>query len=742
VARETDTRTSPIRTPDQRLRVFVSSTLEELAVERRSVRRAIESLRLSPVMFELGARPHPARALYRAYLDQSHVFVGVYWQRYGWVAPEETISGLEDEYLLSSALPRLVYLKEPAPDRDVRLSLLLDRIRSDDTTSYKRFSTSEDLEALVVEDLALLLSERFLADRRSIGAAEPSAGVDVPQLSANGRMAARLSQAASRGFVGREDELQRLRDAVKPDSPEAVVFLHGPGGIGKSALLRAFASRYDGRFVRLDGRDVEPTPSGFVSAMAESMGCSPESLLADVLDSFGDGPAVLAVDNFERVPIIDAWLRDELLPLFPDGVTTILVGRNGPNAAWRTAPGWHELMLDVSLGPLPSDAARAMLTNRRVIPTAVDRVLEFAKGYPLVLELAAAAARSGAPLDFDPTSTADLVTQVVEILVDDLSAVDLELVETVSVVRRLTEPMLEALLAGGEVESRLAWRTLSHLPFVDITPFGLEMNDVVREVISRSLELRDPERERSLRQRAARHLLRRRTPERTTWGDTADLLFLIRIPVVRHAFFPPDGVQHPVESARPDDSAAIRSIAERHLDPIEVALVDEWWARHPDHFIVARAETGRPLAFSVVIERADISPDLAVRDPIVAAWSAHLDDHALPEGSKVLCNRYALSEESGEQLSSEQAVLWIDIKRAYLEMRPWIERVYVAVSDWVSLEPVMSHLGFRAAGHVDVGNRTEWIAALDMGERSVEGWLSGLLDTELDINGASVIVDP
>jgi hypothetical protein len=44
-----------IRTPDRRLRVFVSSTLGELAEERRAVLRAVSALRLSPVMFELGA---------------------------------------------------------------------------------------------------------------------------------------------------------------------------------------------------------------------------------------------------------------------------------------------------------------------------------------------------------------------------------------------------------------------------------------------------------------------------------------------------------------------------------------------------------------------------------------------------------------------------------------------------------------------------------------------------------------
>ncbi len=53
-----------IRTPDHRLRVFVGSTLQELAEERQTT-----------------------RDLYRAYLDQSHIFIGIYWQRYGWIAP-------------------------------------------------------------------------------------------------------------------------------------------------------------------------------------------------------------------------------------------------------------------------------------------------------------------------------------------------------------------------------------------------------------------------------------------------------------------------------------------------------------------------------------------------------------------------------------------------------------------------------------------------------------------------------
>jgi Domain of unknown function (DUF4062) len=72
-----------IRTPDQPLRVFVSSTLGELSDERRSVERVTSTLLLTPVMFEFGARPHPPRDLHRADLALSDVFIGLYWHRYG-----------------------------------------------------------------------------------------------------------------------------------------------------------------------------------------------------------------------------------------------------------------------------------------------------------------------------------------------------------------------------------------------------------------------------------------------------------------------------------------------------------------------------------------------------------------------------------------------------------------------------------------------------------------------------------
>jgi len=103
-----------ILTPDQRLRVFVSSTLGELAEERPAVSRAISALRLTPV-----------------------------------------------EFNLSPGLPRLLYVKAPAPGREPRLADLLVRIQQQ--ASYPTFRTPAELGRLVREDLAVLLSERFTA---------------------------------------------------------------------------------------------------------------------------------------------------------------------------------------------------------------------------------------------------------------------------------------------------------------------------------------------------------------------------------------------------------------------------------------------------------------------------------------------------------------------------------------------------------------------------------------------------
>jgi predicted ATPase/class 3 adenylate cyclase len=122
--------------------------------------------------------------MYRAYLDQSQVFVGIYWQRYGWVAPGMEISGLEDEYRLAAGMPMLLYLKRPAPDQEPRLAAMIDGIRAAGTVSYRTFGTPRELERLLADDLAVLLSETFagaaVGAETSPGGPREPVGADLP----------------------------------------------------------------------------------------------------------------------------------------------------------------------------------------------------------------------------------------------------------------------------------------------------------------------------------------------------------------------------------------------------------------------------------------------------------------------------------------------------------------------------------------------------------------------------------
>jgi hypothetical protein len=214
-----------IRTHDQRIRVFVSSTLDELAPERAAARQAIAQLRLTPVMFELGARPYPPRDLYRAYLAQSDIFVGLYWQRYGWVAPGMDISGLEDEERLAAGKPRLIYLKTPAPQREPRLQALLDRLRAEEVASYQKFTTPDELREALANDLAVLLTERFTS------AARPQPPTPAPATGHPTRPALPPLPLPRDRLIDRTQEVAVARDLLlRADS--GLVTLTGPGGVG------------------------------------------------------------------------------------------------------------------------------------------------------------------------------------------------------------------------------------------------------------------------------------------------------------------------------------------------------------------------------------------------------------------------------------------------------------------------------------------------------------------------------
>lgn len=385
-----------INTPDQRLRVFVSSTLAELADERAAVREAVASLRMTPILFEQGARPHPPRDLYRAYLAQCQVFVGIYWQRYGWVAPGETVSGLEDEFRLAHDKPRLLYLKRPAPDREARLRELVAQFAADGTTSYKHFSTPGELHDLVRDDLAVLLTERF--DSAVDGSPSTTAAEDLLP----------AAPAPPSPIFGRDTEIGEVAERFAAGA--RLVTLTGPGGIGKTRLAVAVLEHLAGM----------GTPTGFVSLadvadtdwalrqVADAVGARSESeehVLDALAERFAGRRTVLALDNLEQLDGIGPSLavlltRTPQLQLLATSRRALRVraeqevrvrplGLPGPAAGTdetRAAPAVLMFL----------DRLQALAPDRAPTGSELDTITEICRrldALPLAIELAAARAR-------------------------------------------------------------------------------------------------------------------------------------------------------------------------------------------------------------------------------------------------------------------------------------------------------------------------------------------------------------
>jgi predicted ATPase len=373
------------------LRVFVSSTLEELAVERAAVRAAVRRLHLTPVMFELGARAHPPRELYRAYLEQSDVFVGIYGERYGWIGPDMGISGLEDEYELSAGLPRLLYVRRTAPAREPRLDALIVRMQAESGSSTTPYEDADDLAERVADDLAVLLTERF------------STPAPLPGLSAG------WLPTPATPLVDRRAELALVTGLLR-DPTVRLVTVSGPGGIGKSRLAVAAAQELAAERDAVWLVDLQSVrdPAEVAGAIAAALGVEAEGrrpVLEVVADRLAGRRVLLLVDNLEQVLGAAADLA-ALLSRCP-GTQLLATSRS-----LLRLRGEH----DVPLGPLevpgpgPADGespAVQLFTERARqadpgfrLDGSADAVAELVRrldGLPLAIELVAARVRTMPP---------------------------------------------------------------------------------------------------------------------------------------------------------------------------------------------------------------------------------------------------------------------------------------------------------------------------------------------------------
>jgi predicted ATPase len=536
-----------IRTPDQRVRVFVSSTLAELAAERQAVGAAISQLRLTPVLFELGARPYPPRDLYRAYLRQSDVFIGIYAASYGWIAPGMEISGLEDEYRLSAGKPRLIYTKEAAR-REPRLTSLLEAIRAEGVVSYRHFEDAAELGRLVADDLAILLTERFV----SPPVAPPTAPLPAMRWP----------------LVDRVEELQVVTGLLR-QADVGLVTLTGPGGVGKTSLALAAGHEVAGEFADgatfvsletlTDGAPIRDTVIQQLRIPVSPGQTLEESLLA----FFGPRQMLLVLDNVEQL-LAAAPLAEQILAQAP-GLKVLATSREQLRLRGERVVAVAPLALPdagapVDLGTLATVPAVAFFVTcaREVWPdfeltkanaAAVAEICRRLDGLPLALQLAAARltvlspvallARLGRRLPLLTHGPRDLperqqtLRAAIAWSYDLLAAAEQRLFRQLGVfVGGFTLQAVEALVEAGpddvdplETISGLVGQSLVFVQPLDETTPRYRMLETIREFALERLDAsgeagetrrRHAEFFRDLAERAEPMLLG--TPERRTWN--------------------------------------------------------------------------------------------------------------------------------------------------------------------------------------------------------------------------------
>src|SRR5215469_12518978 len=562
-----------------------------------------------------------------------------------------------------------------------------------------------------------------------------------------------LLGARAAAVVGRQAERAVLLDLAERDRP-LVVAVHGIAGIGKSALLAAFAedARANGAVVvSLDCGGIEPTERGFLAALdraiwaqlaeppGESQPMATIAQAAAALSGLGDR-VVLVLDTYEQLRLLDTWLRQELVPGLRDNTRLALAGREPPVAAWVSDFG--DLLAMVPLANLAAADADALLRREGLNGTDAARVTRFTHGHPLALRLAVSARGTRPDLTVPDAAVATVVTELARVYLSGLDQPTRAVLDAACTLRRPTLSLLGAQLP--DVPPHEAYDMLRPLPFVEFGPDGLVLHDTVREVVAALLRVNDPQAYRAHRIAAWRQLRRelRTAPPADLWRYTADLLYLIENPAVREAFFPTARQQYAVEPARPDDEAQITAIARAHQPAEAVALLQSWWDAMPSAFRVARDSDGSAAAFQCLCEATSVPAWLLAADPVAATWREHLRANPVPRGQQVLFQRQMLAADGGEATTPAHAALILDLKRRYLEMRPRLRRIYSLAADSTSALSQLSPLGFTLVPDVvaEIGGTTYRALYNDFGPSSVDGWLTDLAAREMLIDDA--LLDP
>lgn len=554
------------------------------------------------------------------------------------------------------------------------------------------------------------------------------------------RLADRLRAARRRWFVGREAERTLFREALAAeDLPFCLLYVHGPGGVGKSSLLAEFAriaEEQGASAAQVDARNVEALPESFTQAVRRAVGGGADEHPLDTLAA-RPGRHVLLIDTFETLAPLDGWLRDVFLPQLPEGALVVLAGRQALGSAWRADPGWQVLARSLPLRNLTPAESRHFLQQQDIPAGHHAAVLDFTHGHPLALSLVAEVAAQQGDAAFQPESAPDVVRALLERFIDQAPDPSQRLaLEACATVRLMTEPLLAAMLdvPGDRAADVFGW--LRGLSFIESAPGGVFPHDLAREALLADLRWRNAARYALLHDRSRDYYLARlgTAGESEQPSVLADYIFLHRDnPVVRPflEWAETGGVLS--DSLRDVDMPLLLSMVELHEGSESAELAAHWVERQPEGVVVFRDAEQQPAGFmsTVALERAT-AEEISV-DPGALAVSRFLERAApLRPGERATLFRFWMAREGYQAVSSVQSMTFILAVRHYLTT-PDLACSFFACSEPDFWAPVFAYADLHRVPDVDfeVGGRGFGVYWHDWRVTPPMAWLQLLAEREI-----------
>jgi AAA ATPase domain len=447
-------------------------------------------------------------------------------------------------------------------------------------------------------------------------------------------LAERLAWRDEQHFVGREPELEFFDSLLVEEPTHQVVLVHGPGGIGKSTLLREVARRAEKRGYRptlVEGRELAPVPGEIENALGD---------LTDV-----ELPLIM-FDTYERMSAASGYLRHRLLPSLPARSLVILAGRRPPEAEWFQG-GWERLATELELRPLDDDDARKLCAAHGLNDVErCDELIAWAEGSPLAISLAVA---SGGDLAIDdPNVVRAIIRRLAQ---TELDGGNLDVAAVAALARCVNARMLRDVLPDVDPEEAEAW--LRSRSFAEPLRDGVTLHDLVRRAVRSDLRRRDPEHERELRRRIADHLY-----ARASRGEprlVVDLAELRENPALRWGFGTMDSARYRVDEVREGDAvAAAPQVAARSEGSVWWTFTEPFFLQAPERVCVVRDVDETLCGFNISVSPGN-APPVAEQDPLLGRWLAHARrEHA---GEEVMLWRDSIDFTSSDEGDISSPVL-------------------------------------------------------------------------------------